>query len=158
MRALIQRVKKARIDSDCEELGRIARGLVVFLGIASGDLTQDAHYIVGKVINLRIFEDELGRFNRSALEIDAELLIVSQFTLHADTRKGRRPSFSKAAHPNEARALFEKSLDLFSATGLKVSTGRFQESMQITLQNDGPITILIDSADQTVNQRTLQPY
>lgn len=158
MRALIQRVKKASVDSGCEELGRIARGLVVFLGIAGGDLTQDANYIVGKVINLRIFEDELGRFNRSALEIDADLLIVSQFTLHADTRKGKRPSFSKAAHTDEARALFNKSLDLFAATGLKVSTGRFQESMQVTLQNDGPVTILIDSADRAVNRDTLQPY
>ena len=155
MRALIQRVKKAKVESAYEELGRISMGLVVFLGVASGDLVQDANYIVGKVINLRIFEDELGRFNRSAIDIDAELLVVSQFTLHADTRKGRRPSFSKAATPDEARALFDKSIDLFTATGLKVSTGRFQESMQVTLQNDGPVTILIDSADRTLNGSTL---
>ncbi len=148
MRALIQRVKEARVDSDTEELGQIATGLVVFLGVASGDLLKDIEYIVRKVVNIRIFEDESGRFNRSALEINAELLVVSQFTLYADTRKGRRPSFSKAAHPDEAKALFEACLRMFEATGLKISTGRFQESMQVTLQNDGPVTMLIDSMDQ----------
>ena len=148
MRALIQRVKEARVDSDTEELGQIATGLVVFLGVASGDLLKDIEYIVRKVVNIRIFEDESGRFNRSALEINAELLVVSQFTLYADTRKGRRPSFSKAAHPDEAKALFEACLRMFEATGLKISTGRFMESMQVTLQNDGPVTMLIDSMDQ----------
>ena len=148
MRALIQRVREARVDSDSEELGQIATGLVVFLGVASDDLLKDIEYIVRKVVNIRIFEDEAGRFNRSALEVNAELLVVSQFTLYADTRKGRRPSFSKAAHPDEAKALFDTCLDMFGATGLKISTGRFQESMQVTLQNDGPVTILIDSMDQ----------
>ena len=155
MRALIQRVMEARVDSDAGELGRISTGLVVFLGVASNDLLTDIDYIVRKVVNLRVFEDESGKFNKSALEVNAELLVVSQFTLYADTRKGRRPSFSKAAHPDEAKALFDASLDMFKATGLKISTGRFQESMQVTLQNDGPVTILIDSLEKTSSRHEI---
>ena len=155
MRALIQRVREARVDSDAGELGRISTGLVVFLGVASNDLLTDIDYIVRKVVNLHVFEDESGKFNKSALEVNAELLVVSQFTLYADTRKGRRPSFSKAAHPDEAKALFHASLDMFKATGLKISTGRFQESMQVTLQNDGPVTVLIDSAEKTSSRHEI---
>jgi D-tyrosyl-tRNA(Tyr) deacylase len=100
------------------------------------------------VVNLRIFADQQDRFNRSALETGAELLIVSQFTLYADTRKGRRPDFNQAASPGEAQRLYEYSLDLFRRTGLKVETGRFQAHMQVRLQNDGPVTLLLDSDDR----------
>jgi D-tyrosyl-tRNA(Tyr) deacylase len=118
------------------------------LGISSEDSETDADYIVGKTVNLRIFADEQGRFNRSALDIRAELLVISQFTLYADTRKGRRPSFTDAAPPEQASKLFEHTLDLFRASGLKVETGRFQAHMLVSIANDGPVTIMIDSSDR----------
>jgi D-tyrosyl-tRNA(Tyr) deacylase len=148
MRALVQRVSNASVAVDGETLGDIGSGLVVMLGISSEDSETDADYIVGKTVNLRIFADEQGRFNRSALDIRAELLVISQFTLYADTRKGRRPSFTDAAPPEQASKLFEHTLDLFRASGLKVETGRFQAHMLVSIANDGPVTIMIDSSDR----------
>jgi D-tyrosyl-tRNA(Tyr) deacylase len=129
-------------------VGRIGPGLVVLLGIAREDEEADVQYLVEKIVNLRIFADEQDRFNRSALNVGAELLVVSQFTLYADTRKGRRPDFTQAAPPQEAQRLYEHAVALFQQAGLKVATGRFQEYMQVRLQNDGPVTLLLDSVDR----------
>jgi len=130
-----------------EVVGRIGRGLVIFIGVASGDAEKDAHYLIQKTINLRIFADESGKFNLSALDIKGELLVVSQFTLLADTSKGRRPSFIDAAPPAQAEELFEQFVEQAGATGLKVATGRFQQYMQVEIHNDGPVTILLDSRE-----------
>ena len=148
MRALVQRVSKAAVVVQGETLGSIGPGLVVFLGVGSGDGFDDARYLAEKVLNLRIFPDDEGRFNRSALEAGAGLLLVSQFTLYADTRKGRRPSFTGAAPPDEAEALFGQAVDLFRASGLRVAEGRFAAHMAVDLVNDGPVTIWLDSADR----------
>ena len=153
MRALVQRVSQASVSIDGETVGSIGAGLVVLVGIGQGDDEEDAAYIVNKTANLRIFSDDAGRFDRSALDIDAEFLVVSQFTLYADTRRGRRPSFSEAMPPEPATALFERTLRLFEQTGLKVRTGRFQASMLVSIQNDGPVTIMIDSADRMRRRR-----
>ena len=149
----MQRVSQASVSVDGETVGSIGAGLVVLVGIGQGDDEEDAAYIVNKTENLRIFSDDAGRFDRSALDIDAELLVISQFTLYADTRRGRRPSFSEAMPPEPATALFERTLRLFEQTGLKVRTGRFQASMLVSIQNDGPVTIMIDSADRMRRRR-----
>lgn len=148
MRALVQRVTHAVVSVDNDIVGSIGPGLVVLLGIAGDDSEEDASYIVSKTVNLRIFADEEGRFNRSALDMGAELLVISQFTLYGDTRRGRRPSFSDAAPPEQAESLFQRTLDMFKASGLKVETGRFQAHMMVSIHNDGPVTIMIDSADR----------
>ncbi len=145
MKALLQRVTSASVSIGGEVVGRIERGLVVFVGIANGDTTEDARYLARRTVNLRIFSDEVGRFNLSALDTSGELLVVSQFTLLADTRKGRRPSFIEAAPPEQAEKLFEQFVEQSRATGLKVETGRFQQYMQVEINNDGPVTILLDS-------------
>ena len=147
MRALIQRVSQASVTVDGEVLGQIGPGLVAFVGIAATDGQSEIEYIVSKTVNLRIFADAEGRFNLSALDVNAQLLIVSQFTLYGDTRRGRRPSFSRAAAPEEAARLFEDSLRTFRETGLKVETGRFQAYMNVNIHNDGPVTVMIDSDD-----------
>ena len=147
MRALIQRVSQASVTVDGEVLGQIGPGLAVFVGISETDGQSEIEYIVSKTVNLRIFADDQGRFNHSALDVDAQLLVVSQFTLYGDTRRGRRPSFSRAAAPEEAAGLFEDSLLAFGETGLKVETGRFQAYMNVIIHNDGPVTIMIDSDD-----------
>lgn len=147
MRALIQRVSGASVSVDGEVLGRIAAGLVVFVGVARGDSQAQTDYIVGKTVNLRIFPDSDGRFDRSALDAGAELLAISQFTLYADTRRGRRPGFTQAAPPDEAAVTFENVLAAFRETGLKVETGRFQAHMMVEIHNDGPVTIMLDSDD-----------
>ena len=133
---------------DDELLGSIGPGLVVFLGVARGDAESDAQYFTDKVANLRIFPDHNSHFHHSALETGAELLIISQFTLYADTRKGRRPGFNQAASAADAERLYEYSLELFHQTGLKVERGQFQTHMQVQLQNDGPVTLMLDSADR----------
>jgi D-tyrosyl-tRNA(Tyr) deacylase len=148
VKALIQRVNEGRVSIAGEEVGRIGKGLVVFVGVADGDGEKDIEYLVQKVINLRIFGDEADRFNLSALDIGGELLLVSQFTLLADTRKGRRPGFSNAASPETAEELFGEFVRQARATGLKVETGRFQQYMQGEIHNDGPVTILLDSKDK----------
>ena len=148
MKALLQRVTRASVSIENEEVGRIGQGLVVFLGVAGGDTENDAQYLVQKIVNLRIFSDKEGKFNLSALEIEGELLLVSQFTLLADTRKGRRPSFIEAAPPAQAEELFEYFVKQTRVTGLKVETGRFQQYMQVEIHNDGPVTILLDSREK----------
>ncbi len=148
MKALLQRVSGASVSIAGEEVGRIGRGLVVFLGVANGDTERDAQHLVLKIINLRIFSDAEGRFNLSALDVKGDLLLVSQFTLLADTRKGRRPSFIEAAPPAQAGELFEYFVEQARATGLKVATGRFQQYMQVEICNDGPVTVLLDSRDK----------
>ena len=148
MRAVIQRVSHASVEVAGERVGAIERGLLVLLAVGDGDTTDDATYLVNKIAGLRIFPDEAGRFDRSALDIGAELLVVSQFTLFADTRRGRRPSFTEAASPEEAASRFAEVVALFEDTGLRVATGRFQEMMDVALVNDGPVTIWLDSADR----------
>ena len=147
MRALIQRVTKASVSVDDEVLGRIGPGLCVFVGIGRSDGQQEIDYIVSKSVNLRVFADDSGRFDLSALDTGADLLVVSQFTLYGDTRRGRRPSFSEAAPPDMARQVFADVLCAFRETGLKVETGRFQEYMTVVIHNDGPVTIILDSDD-----------
>jgi D-tyrosyl-tRNA(Tyr) deacylase len=121
---------------------------VILVGVASGDTEKDAQYLAQKSVSLRIFPDEAGRFNLSALDIKGELLAVSQFTLLADTKKGRRPSFIEAAPPDQAEELFERFVEESRASGLKVETGRFQQYMQVEIHNDGPVTILLDSREK----------
>ena len=145
MKALLQRVTGASVSVAGEVVGRIGQGLVVFVGVASGDTEKDVQFLVQKTVNLRIFADEAGKFNLSALDIKGGLLLVSQFTLMADTRKGRRPSFVEAAPPAQAEELFEQFVEQARATGLRVETGRFQQYMQVEIHNDGPVTILLDS-------------
>ena len=154
MRALLQRVSRASVSVGGEGVGQIRSGLVILLGVAGGDTDQDVAYLVDKTVNLRIFPDSEGRFNVSALDIGAELLVISQFTLHADTRKGRRPSFVGAARPEQAEELIERFVDAARATGLGVQTGRFQEHMLVEIHNDGPVTIMLDSADRQRSRRS----
>ena len=148
MKALLQRVSRASVSVAGEEVGRIARGLVVFLGVAEGDTEKDAQHLVQKMVNLRIFADDAEKFNLSSLDIAGELLLVSQFTLMADTRKGRRPSFTEAASPERAEKLFDHFVELARESGLKIATGRFQQYMQVEIHNDGPVTIMLDSRDK----------
>ena len=148
MRALIQRVARATVSVEADAVGAIGPGLVVFLGIGREDGDEDATYLVEKIVNLRLFPDAEGRFDRSALETYADLLVVSQFTLFADTRKGRRPSFVEAAPPQEALPLFQKAVSLFREQGLRVETGRFQEQMLVEVHNDGPVSLMVDSQDR----------
>ncbi len=148
MKALLQRVTEASVSVAGELVGRIGPGLVVFVGVADGDTDKDAQYLVQKTVNLRIFADEEGKFNLSILDIKGELLLVSQFTLLADTRKGRRPSFIEAAPPERAEELFNHFVEQASATELKVETGRFQQYMQVEIHNDGPVTILLESREK----------
>ncbi|MDD4859401.1 MAG: D-aminoacyl-tRNA deacylase [Dehalococcoidales bacterium] len=148
MKALLQRVSRASVSVNGTEVGRIGRGLAVLVGIANGDTIKDAQYLVPKIAGLRIFEDVAGKFNLSALDIGGELLLVSQFTLLADARKGRRPSFTDAAPPAQAEELFNEFVSLARQTGLKVATGRFQQHMLVEILNDGPVTIMLDSRDK----------
>ena len=148
MKALLQRVTGASVSVAGEEVGRIGRGLVVLVGVAKEDTERDVQYLVPKTLGLRIFADEEGKFNLSALDIKGELLVVSQFTLLADTRRGRRPSFSEAAPPAEAEVLFQQFVEQIQTCGLKVATGRFQQYMQVEIENDGPVTILLDSREK----------
>ena len=147
MKALLQRVTEASVSVTGEVVGRVGQGLVVFVGVADGDTEKDAQYLAQKTVNLRIFADKAGKFNLSALDIKGELLLVSQFTLLADTKKGRRPSFIQAAPPAQAEELFEQFVEQARASGLKVETGRFQQYMQVEIHNDGPVTILLDSRE-----------
>lgn len=153
MRALIQRVAHASVTVESREMGAIGAGLVLLLGVSVDDTEADARYLVDKTVNLRIFADRQNRFNLSALDTGAELLVVSQFTLYGDTRKGRRPDFTAAAPPDQARRLYKYIVGLFRGKGLTVATGVFQEYMQVSLQNDGPVTLMLDSADRHRSRR-----
>jgi D-tyrosyl-tRNA(Tyr) deacylase len=148
MKALLQRVTGASVSVAGEVVGRIGPGLVVLVGVAGGDGDKDIQYLARKMVNLRIFADKEEKFNLSALDIGAEVLLVSQFTLLADTRKGRRPGFTEAAPPPQAEALFQRFVDEVKASGLKVATGRFQQYMQLEIHNDGPVTIMLDSREK----------
>jgi D-aminoacyl-tRNA deacylase len=145
MRILLQRVAEARVEVSGATVGKIGHGLLLFVGIKSGDTHKEADYLADKVVNLRIFPDELGRMNRSVQDAGGGLLVVSQFTLYGDCRKGRRPGFDQAAPPEIARELYEYLNSYFRMTGLTVQTGVFQAEMQVHLINDGPVTFLLDS-------------
>ena len=145
MRAVVQRVSKATVAVGGEKVGAIGPGLVVFLGVALDDVEADADILAKKIPELRIFRDGRGKKSRSMLDIAGELLIVSQFTLLGDCRKGRRPGFSKAARPEKAEALFDRFVARCRAVGRKVETGEFGAMMKVSLVNDGPITLLLDS-------------
>ena len=153
MRALVQRVAKASVTVAEETVGEIGVGLAILLGVAKGDNEIDASYLVDKISNLRVFPDSESNFNLSALDIHADILVVSQFTLYADTRKGRRPDFNQAASAEEAKDLYEHTTQLFRDAGLTVATGQFQQHMQVTLQNDGPVTLILDSNDRKKPRR-----
>ena len=146
MRAVVQRVSRARVSVNGEITGEIGRGLLVLLGVGVGDTRADADYLAEKTIGLRIFEDANGKMNLSVAEVAGALLVVSQFTLYGDARRGKRPSFDAAAPPDEARELYEYFVEKIRAAGLRSETGRFQETMQVELVNEGPVTILLDSA------------
>jgi D-aminoacyl-tRNA deacylase len=148
MRAVLQRVSRASVTVEGRIAGEIGRGLLVLLGVANKDQPSDVHYIAGKIRELRIFPDGGGRMNRSVEDANGAVLLVSQFTLLADARKGRRPSFDAAAAPAVAQALYESVARELSGFGLAVATGVFQADMQVELVNDGPITILLDSTRQ----------
>lgn len=148
MKALVQRVTKASVSVGGEVVGEIDRGLVVLVGVARGDAERDAIYLADKIVNLRIFADEASKFNLSALETGGEFLIISQFTLLADTRKGRRPSFEEAAPPEQAETLVNFFVGRVRESRLKVETGRFQQHMLVEIHNDGPVTIALDSKDK----------
>ena len=148
MRAVIQRVSRANVAVSGETIGSIGLGLVVLLAVGRDDGPEDAAYVVDKTVNLRIFSDDQGRFEHSILDVAGKILLVSQFTLYGDTRKGRRPSFIAAAPSEVAAEQFASVVERFRATGLDVETGRFQAMMEVELVNDGPVTIVIDSADR----------
>ena len=149
MKTLLQRVTEACVSAGGEEVGRIGTGLVVLVGVAGGDSEKDIQYLADKILGLRIFPDEEGKFNLSVADVKGELLVISQFTLLADTRRGRRPSFSEAATPFEAEVLFARFIERIKAGGLKTETGRFQQHMQVEIHNDGPVTIMLDSRDKS---------
>ncbi len=145
MKAVVQRVVEARVEVDGEIAGAIGRGLLVLLGVAKTDTEADAAYLADKIVGLRIFPDEAGKMNRSVAEASGDLLVVSQFTLYGDTRKGRRPSFDHAAPPEHARSLYEQFVRFCRDTGLTVRTGVFQAMMSVHLINDGPVTLICES-------------
>lgn len=146
MRAVVQRVKESRVEVKGVSVGAIKEGLLVFLGVGADDSDKDCKYLGGKIAHLRIFSDDKGLMNRSVIDIGGGVLVVSQFTLWADCRKGRRPSFGGAAQPEAARILYQRFIECLFAEGLRPETGRFQEDMEVHIINDGPVTILLDSA------------
>ena len=145
MKVVLQRVGSAHVRVDDAEVGRIGPGLLVFVGVGKEDTSDDVDYMVGKIRDLRIFDDDDGRMNRSVVQTGGELLLVSQFTLYGDCRRGRRPSFDSAASPNEARVLYDELVKSLRATGLKVEIGQFQAMMDVELVNDGPVTLIVES-------------
>ncbi len=148
LRAVVQRVSRAQVTVDGEITGRIGRGYLVLLGVADDDGQDDAIYLAAKIAGLRIFEDGAGKMNRSLADVGGGMLVVSQFTLLGDCRKGRRPSFVAAARPELANRLYESFVAEVRGLGIETATGRFQEQMQVELINDGPVTILVDSRKQ----------
>ncbi len=146
MRAVVQRVKNARVEVSGRVTGEIGKGLLIFLGIGDEDSEKDCEYLADKIANLRIFPDENDLMNLSSLDIGGGVLVVSQFTLWGDCRKGRRPSFTRAARPERAKELYEFFIGVMKKTGLKIAAGEFQEMMDVHLINDGPVTILLDSS------------
>ncbi len=148
MRAVVQRVSQASVRVDAQTCGAVGAGLFVLLGVGKNDSEQDAVLLADKIANLRIFDDEQGLMNRSLLEVQGEMLVVSQFTLFGDCRKGRRPSYSTAAPPAEAASLYERFIHEIRTKNITVATGKFQSMMDVTLINNGPVTLLLDTEKQ----------
>ncbi|SJZ36110.1 D-aminoacyl-tRNA deacylase [Garciella nitratireducens] len=148
MRAVIQRVNFSNVQINNVEIGKINKGLLVFLGIKDNDTEKDVLYLADKIVHLRIFEDQGGKMNLSLKDINGEILVISQFTLYGDCKKGRRPNFMKAAKPEQANLFYERFIEEMKKIGIRTQTGRFQSHMMVNLQNDGPVTILIDSEKQ----------
>ena len=148
MRAVVQRVKKSQVTVDASVVGQISAGLMVLLGVEDGDEAKDVQYMIDKVSNLRIFEDADEKMNLSLLDVSGEMLCISQFTLLGDCRKGRRPSFVSAAKPDEANELYKQFCEAVKEMGIHVETGIFQADMKVDIQNDGPVTVLVDSKKQ----------
>ncbi len=146
MRAVVQRVSRASVSVDQEQIGAISHGLVLLLGIHRDDQETDLHWLVDKIVHLRIFEDTAGKMNRSLLDTGGAMLIISQFTLYGDCRQGRRPGYSSAARPEQAEVLYEGFIKAVQQHGIETATGRFQATMAVELVNDGPVTLLLDSA------------
>lgn len=145
MRAVVQRVSSSSVSVEGEMIGSIKRGITVLLGVEEGDTSKDVDYMVDKIINLRIFEDEDEKMNYSLLDVEGEMLAISQFTLLGDCRKGRRPSYKTAARPDEANDLYMSFVEKCRASNVKVETGKFQADMKVDILNDGPVTLLVDS-------------
>jgi len=145
MKAIIQRVKNARVEIENKTIGEIGKGILVFLGVKDGDTEKDVQFLVEKILNLRIFSDKENKMNLSLLDIKGEILIVSQFTLYGDCKKGRRPSFTDAALPETAEKLYEDFIKEAKKSGLKTETGKFGAMMQVELVNDGPVTFILES-------------
>ena len=145
MRAVVQRVKRSSVKVDGKIVGEIGRGILVLLGVANGDTVGDADFMVNKIVHLRIFEDENEKMNRSLHDVGGEMLVVSQFTLLGDCRKGRRPSFINAAGPEQATELYEYFVKKTREQGISVKTGQFRAMMDVALINDGPVTLIIES-------------
>jgi len=145
MRALIQRVLSSSVKVDGDIIGQSGKGILVFLGVTHDDTMEDLNFLVNKCANLRIFEDEEGKMNLSLLDVGGEALVISQFTLYGDCRKGRRPSFTEAARPDKAIPLYERFIDEFKKLGIKTESGEFGADMKVDLINDGPVTLMINS-------------
>jgi D-aminoacyl-tRNA deacylase len=145
MRALLQRVSRANVVVDGSVVGEIGAGLLILLGVAKSDTSQDAEFLADKILNLRVFPDDAGKMNRSLLESGGDVLIISQFTLYGDCRKGRRPGFDAAAPVEQARALYELFVGFVRRSALRVETGVFQAHMDVSLVNDGPVTLMLES-------------
>lgn len=151
MRAVVQRVKYCRVEVDQEVVGETSAGLLVYLGVGKGDSEDHADWLVKKIPHLRIFTDHKGQMNLSALDLSLDIMVISQFTLYGEVAKGRRPYFGEAAHPDEAKRLYEYFVHEVKKSGLKVATGQFQASMHVDYVNDGPVTIMMDSKDGVKN-------
>lgn len=147
MRALIQRVSKATVSVDNQIVGKIQKGLLIFLGITHNDDEQALHFVADKCVNLRIFEDTEGKMNHSLRDIDGQALVVSQFTLYGNTQKGRRPGFSQAAAPDSANALYEQFVSYLKDLGIHTQTGQFAAHMHVEIHNDGPVTLMIENPE-----------
>ncbi len=151
MRVVLQRVRRAEVRIEGEVVGRIGRGLLVLLGIAADDTVEDARWLAEKIVSLRVFNDDAGKMNRDLIEVKGAVLVVSQFTLYGDCRKGRRPSFVAAAPPETAIPLYEAFIQGVRALGVPVETGRFGAMMEVELVNDGPVTLILDRGSATVS-------
>lgn len=152
MKVVLQRTKSASVTVNQEIVGEISFGLLLLVGITHSDQEEDIHYLIEKIVNLRIFEDEASKMNLSLLDVKGEILSVSQFTLYADCRKGRRPNFTDAAKPETAKRLYDRFNEALRQKNVNVQTGMFGEMMDVTFTNDGPVTIILDSADRPQNK------
>lgn len=148
MKAVVQRVKQAKVEVDGELTGKISSGILIFLGVGDEDSIKEVEWMSEKISGLRIFEDEVGKMNLSLMDVEGSALVVSQFTLYGDCRKGKRPSFASAAKPEIANTLYEEFVKSFRQKGINTETGRFQAMMDVSLVNDGPVTLIIESPEK----------